>query len=131
MKRTSVLTFAFGALFGCLLSVAVFASVQSKEMDPVKLSPQYYKVKIDNDRMRVVEYHLLPGQKEPMHFHRPGMVYSVTQAKLRLWTPDGKVEDGEQMPGEVTWRENTTHALENIGTTEAVDIAVELKGCPK
>ena len=41
-------------------------------MDPVKLSPQYYKVRLDNARVRVLEYHLKPGEKEMMHSHPRG-----------------------------------------------------------
>ena len=33
------------------------------ETDPVKISPQYYRVRIDNEWLRVLEYRLKPGQK--------------------------------------------------------------------
>jgi hypothetical protein len=34
--------------------------------DPVKLSPYYYNVLLDNERIRVLEYQLKPEEKEPM-----------------------------------------------------------------
>jgi hypothetical protein len=34
--------------------------------DPVKLSPHYYNVLLDNEHVRVLEYQLKPEEKEPM-----------------------------------------------------------------
>jgi beta-alanine degradation protein BauB len=68
--------------------------------DPVKLSPQYYKVLIDNNEVRVLEYHLTPGEKEPMHSHPRGFVYYLTNAKLKVSFPDGKSEESVVKTGE-------------------------------
>lgn len=95
--------------------------------DPVKLSPQFYKVLIDNDEVRVLEYHLKPGEKEPMHSHPRGFVYYLADAKFRVSFPDGKSEESELKTGEAHWRDAITHAVENIGNTEAHAIALELK----
>ena len=97
--------------------------------DPVTLSPQYYKVWIDNDRVRVLEYHLKPGEKEAMHSHPPGFVYVFDDATLRMTLPDGTSSDMSAKGGEVLWREATTHASENVGKTEAHALALELKPC--
>ena len=35
--------------------------------DPVKTSPQFYKVLLENDQVRVIEYRLKAGEKEAMH----------------------------------------------------------------
>jgi hypothetical protein len=43
------------------------SSVGTRAQDPVKQSPQYYKVLLENDQVRVLEYRLKPGEKEPMH----------------------------------------------------------------
>lgn len=98
------------------------------DMDPVKLSPQYYKVVVDNEFVRVLEYRLKPGQKEPLHTHPCGVVYYLTGAKSRVSTPDGKTTEGETTAGNIVWREPTTHAIENIGNTESRAIAIEMKG---
>ncbi len=97
------------------------------QIDPVKQSPQYYTVRINNERLRVLEYHLKSGQKEPMHSHPPGIVYYISDATFRITLPDGSVSDVSVKAGEVHWREATTHASENIGATEGSAIAVELK----
>ena len=94
---------------------------------PVKLSPQYYTVLIDNDEVRVLEFRFKPGEKEPMHSHPRGFVYSLADAKIKVSFPDGKSEESVLKNGEARWRDAVTHAAENIGTTEAHVIAVELK----
>ena len=95
--------------------------------DPVKTSPQYYKVLIDNDEVRVLEYHLKPGETEPMHSHARGFVYALSNAKLKISFPDGRAEEAMMKAGEAHWRESVTHAAKNVGDTEAHAIAVELK----
>lgn len=108
-----------------LLSSAMTSSIFAQ--DPITTSPQYYKVLIDNDEIRVVEFHLKPGEVEPMHSHSRGFVYALSDAKLKVTVPDKKSEEIVIKAGEAHWREPVTHAIENIGTTEARAIAVELK----
>lgn len=95
--------------------------------DSVTTSPQYYKVLLDNDRVRVLEYRLKAGEKEPMHSHPAGVVYVLGGAKLKFTYPDGRTEEKTATTGETIWREPTTHAVENVGNTEAHAIAIDLK----
>jgi beta-alanine degradation protein BauB len=117
MKRLSLLL--------CCVSTAAATSVLAQ--DPVHLSPQCYKVLIDNEEARVLEYHLKPGEKEPMHSHPRGFVYTLADAKLKISFPDGHTEEVVMKAGEAHWREAVTHAAENVGNTEAHAVALELK----
>jgi quercetin dioxygenase-like cupin family protein len=110
-------------LIPLLSSIGMTASAQ----DPVKTSPQYYQVLLENDRVRVVEYRLKPGAKEPMHSHPAGVVYVLSGATLKFSYPDGRTEERTAATGDTIWREPVTHAVENIGTTEAHAIAIDLK----
>ena len=124
-----MLSFVLGTLCGAAALSVAFA-VTGSDLDPVKQSPQYYTVRIDNDRMRVVEYRLPPGQKEPKHSHPPGFVYSLADAKMKIETfPDGAWTEHDYHAGDLAWRDAVTHAAENVGTTEVHAIAVELKPC--
>ena len=96
--------------------------------DPVRLSAQYYKVPVDNNYVRVLEYRLKPGQKEQLHSHACGVVYNLTAAKMKVTSADGTITESESTAGAVVWRDPTTHAIENIGTTDARAIAIEIKG---
>src|SRR3982750_692256 len=105
-------------LFLAVLSATAFAQ------DPVKTSPQFYKVLLENHQVRVLEYHLKPGEKEPMHSHSSGVVYVLSGAKLNFTSPDGRTEERSAVTGETILREPVTHAVENIGETEAHAIAI-------
>lgn len=86
-----------------------------------------YKVLLENDQVRVLEYHLKPGEKEPMHTHPAGVVYIFGDAKMKTSYPDGRTEEIAGGAGEAHWRNPVTHALENIGTTEAHALAIDVK----
>ena len=116
------------------LMTTVRFALSSKVMslqDPVKLSPQYYKILLGNDRVRVLEYHSTPGDKEPMHSHPPGVVYYLRSSKSKTTYPEGRVTEVEHKSGDIMWREAVTHASENIGSTDAHILAIELKDPPK
>ena len=130
MIRNHVGTFVVGALFGSVIAGASLNARQS-QVDPVKQSPQYYKVRVDNDRLRVLEYHLPSGQREAMHSHPPGVVFITSDARLRTTLPNGSVSEASFNAGEVHWRDATTHAMENIGTPEFTALGIELKPCGK
>lgn len=110
-------------LFPCLSLLAITALAQ----DPLTTSPQYYKLRFENDQVRVLEYHLKPHEIEPMHSHPAGVVYVLNGAKLKFTIPDRPPEERSAVAGEVIWRDPVTHAVENVGDTEAIAIAIDLK----
>jgi beta-alanine degradation protein BauB len=112
-----------------IIPMSLFAVLctMAHAQDPVKTSPQYYKVLLENDQVRVLEYRLKAGEKEPMHSHPAGVVYVLSGAKLKFSYPDGRTEEKAAATGGTIWREPTTHAVENIGDTEAHAIAIDLK----
>jgi quercetin dioxygenase-like cupin family protein len=118
-----------GSALGALATSAIVAFAGAQTMDPVKLSPQYYTVRIDNPQLRVYEYRLPPGQREVMHSHLPGVVIALSDATLKITLPDGSTNTHTAKTGDVAWRDSVTHALENTGSTDARAYAVELKGC--
>ena len=126
MQRLSYV--AVGVVLGAF---AVSAAGRVTTQDPVKVSPQYYVVRFENDRVRVLEFHLKPGEKEAMHSHPAGVVYSLADATIRNGLPDGTTSERSLKAGDVLWREDTTHTGENVGLTEARAIAIELKPCTR
>jgi quercetin dioxygenase-like cupin family protein len=127
MKR--IIHLAAGMAIGVLMATLAFAisSGKTTAQDPVKQSPQYYKVLLENDQVRVLEYRLKPGEKEPMHTHTAGVLYIFGDAKMRTTYPDGRTEESAGGAGEAHWRNPVTHALENIGNTEAHALAIDIK----
>jgi quercetin dioxygenase-like cupin family protein len=113
------------ALIGA--AAVMTSKAQTATGDPVKLSPQCYTVKSENNRVRVLEYRLKPGEKEVMHSHPSYAVYFFGPAKLRATGPDGKTSDTSVTDGEVLIRDPLSHAVENVGTTELHALLIELK----
>jgi quercetin dioxygenase-like cupin family protein len=95
--------------------------------DPVKLAPNIYKVLFENDRVRMLDFRLKPGEKSSMHSHPAYFVYSLSDYRIRHTFPDGRSEEREAKAGAALWREAVTHAGENAGTTEAHAVLIELK----
>src|SRR5713226_3181761 len=116
-------------LFAAL--VLVFAAATARAQDPVKVAPDHYKVLLENDHARVLDAHLKPGEKSPMHSHPAYVVYALTDFKVRFTYPDGKTKDVDGKAGAATWREAESHAAENIGTNELHVLNIELKGAAK
>jgi hypothetical protein len=110
---------------------AVSATVRVRAQDPVEVSPQYNVVRFENDRVRVLELHMKPDEREAMHSHPPHVVYVLTDFTMRNVLPDGTSSQAARKAGEVFWRDATTHTAQNVGTTEARAIAVELKPCAR
>src|SRR5436305_13386317 len=110
-----------------LISLLAVASFTAHGQDPVTTSPKYYKVLLENDQVRVLEYRLKAGEKEPVHSHPAGVVYVLSDCKLRFSYPDGRTEERTAATGETIWRDPTTHAVENVGDTEAHAITIDLK----
>jgi quercetin dioxygenase-like cupin family protein len=114
-----------------LLLSAICIAASTFGQDPVKTSPQFYKVLLENDQVRVLEYRLKPGEKEPMHSHPAGIVYVLGGGMLRFSYPDGRTEEKTAAAGETIWRDPVTHAVENTGNSEARAIAIDLKQSSK
>jgi beta-alanine degradation protein BauB len=122
----SLLYLAIGMVLGAF---ATSAAGQEKTLDPVEVMPQYYTVRLENDRVRVLEYRLGPGSKEAMHSHLPGVVHVMADASFRSTSSEGATSVSSRKAGEIFWRESSTHSAENIGGTEAHGLSIELKPC--
>jgi quercetin dioxygenase-like cupin family protein len=122
-----VLNVALGTVLGALAICVPSGAGQSPSQDAVKLSPQYYTVRFENDRVRVLDYRLKPGEKEVMHSHPAYVVHFLSDATLRTTRPDGTKSETTVKNGDISWREPVSHTTENIGRTELHLVAVELK----
>jgi hypothetical protein len=125
MSRASILGLGATAL---VLGVAVAScSPATTNSDPVTISPQYYTVLLDTNRVRVLDYRLPSGQKEGVHAHPRYIVYFFQEARLRAIYPDGHTIESVVAPGETLYRDPLSHAIENIGDTEVHALLIELE----
>ena len=95
--------------------------------DPAVVNAKTIQVRLDNDRVRVLEAALKPGEKEQLHSHPAYVVYVVAGGQVRNHLADGKTSETEFKTGDIVYREPLTHWAENIGTTTLKFILVELK----
>jgi beta-alanine degradation protein BauB len=99
--------------------------------DSVKVAPKNVKVLLENNRVRVLEVRIKPGEKIPMHSHPAHLTYALSDVKGEYTSPDGKSTIGEAKTSSVFWSEPVTHSSVNVGNTEIHALVVELKDPPK
>ncbi len=110
------------SLLGLLLT-----STTAWAQNPIATDGDKYKVVFENERVRVLEYHDLPGEKTNQHHHPAFVLYALSPFKRTLTLPDGTVLTREFKVGDVLWSEAQTHVGTNIGQTPTHVIMVELK----
>ncbi len=118
------------AIMGVLLvsAVSVFAAKPAMAQDPAKVAADIYKVVLENDRVRVLEAKLKPGDKTALHSHPANIIYAFTDSKAKFTPAGGKGTIRALKAGAVLWGPPETHVSENAGKTEAHVLIVELKG---
>jgi hypothetical protein len=91
--------------------------------DPAKTDSDKYKVVLENERVRILEYRDKPGEKTTMHAHPDFVVVTQSAFRRRLTLPGGKTLVREFKSGEVLW----TDAQSHIGNTDTHVLIIELK----
>ncbi|MDD5614858.1 MAG: hypothetical protein PHH85_01500 [Candidatus Methanoperedens sp.] len=96
--------------------------------DVLKVAAKAYKLLMENEKVRVLDIRLKPGEKAPMHNHPSShVVYVMNNATFKLTFPDGKNGEFDLKAGQTLWLEAGSHATENVGTTEGHNLVVEIK----
>ena len=95
--------------------------------DAVQVAPHVYTVLFENERVRLLEVRLKPGDSSAMHSHPAYVIYGLDGGKVKFNSPSGETAEIEIKAGDVMWREPEEHAVDNIGSTEAHAVLFELK----
>jgi quercetin dioxygenase-like cupin family protein len=112
----------------CLVMIATFClRQQAMAQDPVRQSPDEYKVLVNNDKVRVLDVRLKPGDKSPMHSHPDRLSYILSGSTVKSTSKDGKTTEVKTKANECVWHKAESHAVENTGKTEVHVIEMELK----
>jgi quercetin dioxygenase-like cupin family protein len=100
----------------------------TKIQDVMTVASKAYGLLFENDKVRVMEVRLKPGQKAPMHNHpNDHVVYVMKDAKFKISSPDGKNAEFELKSGKSFWMEAGPHETENVGKTDGHNLVIELK----
>ena len=108
-----------------------FGSKRAYAQDPVKVAPKNVKVVFENDRVRVIEVRIKPGEKIPMHSHPANVTIALSTFKGKWVSGEGEPTVKQFKLDTVVWSEPITHASENVGSTEIHALAIEMKDSPK
>ena len=108
----------------------------SENMDAIITAPAQHKVIFENERLRIIEFKVKPGESVPLHTHRwrsfnyvlklSDFVSYDARGNLKLDSRTGKTEIKEGSVFELP-PFPPPHAVENIGGAELHAISVELK----
>jgi beta-alanine degradation protein BauB len=110
-----------------ILALGLLFALPAHAADPVHTDGDKYKVRFENDRVRVLEYSDKPGERTHEHRHPAFVLYAVAPFKRKLVLPDGKELVREFKAGDVMWSDAQTHIGMNIGETPTRVIMIEMK----
>jgi len=124
-----------------MLTLSMLASAQSllahdlPAHDAMKAATEHHKLLLENESVRVLETRIRPGERTAVHSHPwPAVQYVVSFSDFIRFDPEGKVlVDSRNMatkpaPGAALWSPPVpSHYIQNVGTTDLLVIAVELK----
>jgi len=92
-----------------------------------EVAPNVYKVLFENDRVRLLEVRMKPGDESAMHSHPDYLLYALSGGKVKLTAGSGESGEVEIAAGDAMWRAAEEHSALNTGTTELVAMFFELK----
>ena len=95
-------------------------------VDPTVTDPDLYMVVFENDRVRVLEYKDMPGDRTHPHRHPDSVMVTLSSFGRRV-ASGGRQVDVEIPAGQARWVGAQEHAGENTGHTPTHTIFVELK----
>lgn len=109
----------------CLIGLGMIANSQHShsEIDTIRTI-------LENDKMKVVEYVGTSGKGvcgKGIHSHPPHLTILLTDARIKVTTPDGKVQDFELKAGFTAWFEADTHIAINNEANPVKAYLIELK----
>jgi quercetin dioxygenase-like cupin family protein len=118
------------ALLGAalMLSCRTPSAQRVTAIDPVAVSPDRFKVLLENEHIRVVEYSLQPGERDKPHTHPPKVSYVVNGGSVRIHLDDGTSFPSDEKQGTATWMNALPrHFAENVGGTPVRIVLFEIR----
>ena len=105
------------------------------ELDAMIAAPDHHEILLENDRVRVLDTRLGPGERTPVHTHAsPAALYVMSWSDFLRRDAHGNIivdsRDWNRQPtlGEAIWLPPLApHSVENVGESELRLIAIELK----
>jgi len=110
------------------LQSSLSSKVDTTAIDVLKASPDKYKLVLENDHVRVIQYTLKPGEKDNPHTHPAKTSYVISGGTFRVYPENEEPFDYVEVQGVTKWSDRTSkHYVENIGTTTITILLTEIK----
>jgi hypothetical protein len=114
-----------------LCGAAVLGAAAPAALDAVVAARDSHKVLFENDRVRVLEVSIPPGQREPVHAHsRPSVMYVDRHPPIKYYDGTEKLifqTRGSTAAATSRLEPEGPHSVENVGAETYHAIRVELK----
>ena len=95
--------------------------------DAAEAAPNVYTVLFENERVRLLEGRVRPGESSSMHSHPDGLTYVLQGGKAPVSTPSGGHAEVELKAGQFGWQEAKEHSATNLEETDIVVLFFEPK----
>ena len=97
-------------------------------LDSLVVCKDTQKLIFENQFARVIEERVPPGVAQPKHRHAHGVLIPLADSDIEsVDDPGGQPARRHLQFGDAGWREPVVHAVRNVGTTELLNIRIELK----
>jgi len=97
-------------------------------IDGLKASPHNFKLLLENEYVRMLEYSLKPGEKDTPHTHPSKSSYVVSGGKIKVYLENGETLIFDEEAGTADWSDYVSkHYGENIGNTTVTIVLTEIK----
>lgn len=95
--------------------------------DPTKVAPHVYKAMFENDRVRILDARMAPGDETVMHRHPDHIAVALAPARFAFTTGTGEVIEAQLEAGQAMFVDGGEHSTKNTGDTELRAVLVELR----
>jgi quercetin dioxygenase-like cupin family protein len=104
-------------------------------LDALVAAPDHHEILLENERVRVLDSRVRPGDSTPVHTHRwPAVLYILGESDFVRFNSDGEVifesrnSYSTSNVGKAIWSPPLTpHFVRNVGDSEIRVISIEIK----
>jgi len=116
----------FSGVLAGWLALGLVALAQHRATEKVVHS----HVLVENQKVKVVRWSLLPGERSPVHTHSLDHIYVVIHgSRIRDFVSGDGTHDDDQETGRAAYSpaRGKTHSFQNVGSVPYEMVSIELK----
>ncbi len=95
--------------------------------DAVSIAPHLHKIVSENDKVRILEVEVKPGDHADLHTHPDNIIIVLQGGSLTMSFPDGTSKEVSLQTGSAFFSASNEHIVDNNSDATIKVIQVELK----